>query len=71
MEGLRTIGQVAEQLHEPLHRVEYVVKAHNIEHAGRLGILRGFDAVAVERIRACLTGSKVPVSRATGRLPTN
>lgn len=50
----RTVGQVAHELGEPLHRVEYVIRSRGIEASSRVGILRVFDLAAVDRIRAAL-----------------
>lgn len=66
MEKLRTIGEIAISLNVPIHRVDYIVKAHAIAPSGRLGILRGFDAAAAERIRQLLLA--MPARRTTAHV---
>jgi hypothetical protein len=51
---LVTVGDIARRLGVPTHRVQYVILARGIKPAGRAGVLRLFDAEAVERIAAAL-----------------
>ena len=37
---LMTIGQIAQQLDQPLHRINYVINSRNIREAARAGRLR-------------------------------
>jgi hypothetical protein len=58
MGELKTLGTVARELGVPLHRVQYAVLARGIKAAGRAGVLRLFDARAVEQIAAALQARK-------------
>lgn len=54
MTMLRTIGEVARLLGEPICRLEYAITSRRIEPAMRAGNYRLFDEAGVERIRrAC------------------
>ena len=55
--ALMTVGEIANRLGVPLHRVEYAVLAHDISPVGRAGNARVFDDSALKRIKAAL-GSK-------------
>lgn len=54
MPELKTTGQVAEHLGEPIYRVEYVIKTRKIKPAGRAARFRLFDANGVQQIRQAL-----------------
>lgn len=56
MSRLWTIGQIAREAGQPLHRVEYLVRARNIAPTGRAGRLRVFDEPTVRRIVELLRG---------------
>ena len=45
-----TVGEIARRLNLPLHRVEYVIGARNIQPVGRAGNSRVFSEAAVDRI---------------------
>ena len=45
-----TVGVIAERLRQPLHKVEYVIRARQIKPLGRAGNARVFSLAAVERI---------------------
>jgi DNA-binding transcriptional MerR regulator len=47
---LPTIGIIAEQLGEPVHRIEYVIRSRNIQPSGRAGNARVFTDGDIERI---------------------
>jgi hypothetical protein len=49
-----TIGAIARQLSEPIHRVEYAVRSRNIQPVSLAGNLRIFDREAVERVAVAL-----------------
>jgi hypothetical protein len=49
-----TIGAIARELHEPLHRVSYVIRTRGIEPEAVAGHIRVFPPEAVERIAAIL-----------------
>lgn len=52
---LRTPGVIAQELGEPLHRVQYVLRTRPfIAPSARAGRLRLFDLEAVARIRHAL-----------------
>jgi hypothetical protein len=55
--ALMTVGEIANRLGVPVHRVEYAVLAHDISAVGRAGNARVFDDSGVSRIKAAL-GSK-------------
>ena len=49
---LRTIGVLATELGEPLHRVEYILRTRrHIRPAARAGILRLYDREALAMVR--------------------
>jgi len=58
MDDLKTLGIIARELGVPLHRVQYAVLARSIKPAGRAGMLRLFDARAVEQIAGALRTRK-------------
>ena len=45
-----TVGTIAEELDEPLHRVEYVIRSRRIKPCGMAGNARVFSESDVERI---------------------
>ena len=47
---LPTVGEIARQLDEPLHRVEYVIRSRGIRAESRAGNCRVFSETAVNRI---------------------
>ncbi|MEQ9095398.1 MAG: hypothetical protein RIE32_03960 [Phycisphaerales bacterium] len=47
---LPTVGQIARQLDVPVHRIEYLIRTRNIQHVGRAGIARVYDAKDVEAL---------------------
>lgn len=51
-EKLLTIGQIAQRLGQPLHRVRYVVETRGIEPAQRIAHCRAFTIEAEQRIAA-------------------
>jgi hypothetical protein len=65
MAKLWTIGEIARQAGQPLHRVEYLVRARNIAPIGRAGRLRVFSEETSREIVAELCGT----SREVGYLP--
>jgi hypothetical protein len=46
------VGEIARRLQEPLHRVEYVIRARGIQPIGTAGNARVFTETAVERIQS-------------------
>lgn len=48
--NLATVGEIARQLGEPLHRIEYVIRARRIRPESRAGNSRVFSDAAVNRI---------------------
>ena len=50
VETIPTVGEIARRLSQPLHRIEYVIRARDIQAVGRAGNCRVFDDNAVERI---------------------
>lgn len=49
--SLRTPGVLAERLGVPLHRIQYLLRARNIEPTARAGRLRLYDRYALEMLR--------------------
>jgi hypothetical protein len=64
---LATVGVIAADLGQPLHRVNYVIAAHGIREAARVGTLRVFDRAAVDRIRELLTSTPGPKAKGVAR----
>lgn len=48
--ALLTIGEIARRLNEPIHRIEYVIRARRIRPCGRAGNARVFGEESVEAI---------------------
>ena len=54
---LATIGEVAAQLHIPLHRIEYVLRTRpHIQPRAVAGLARCFDDKAIAQIKRALDG---------------
>jgi len=51
---LPTIGAIADQLGQPLHRIRYVLDTRRIQPTGRAGNARIYSDADVERIRVAL-----------------
>ena len=49
-----TVGQIAQRLNEPLHRIEYAIKSRNIQPVAQAGNARVFEEEDLERISAAL-----------------
>ena len=47
-----TVGAIARRLGKPIHRIEYVIRARNIEASGRAGNCRIFTDADVAFIAA-------------------
>ncbi len=52
--SLRTPGVIAAEIGAPLSRVLYILRTRDIRPIGRAGILRLYDAEAVQRVRKAL-----------------
>ena len=50
VERLHTIGEVAKYLNVPSNRVDYAIRVYGIKETQRAGILRLYDADAVQRV---------------------
>ena len=50
--SMPTIGEIARRLGEPAHRVEYVIRARQIQPCGWAGHARVFSEEAVQAIAA-------------------
>ena len=46
-----TVGEIARRLGEPLHRIEYVIRAREVQPVSRAGNARVFSDADVEYIR--------------------
>lgn len=53
-EGLFTLGQLAERLGVPVHRLKYAIDQHRILPAMRVGILRVWSENEIPRMRRAL-----------------
>jgi hypothetical protein len=53
-EPLLTVGALARELGEPLHRVKYCIDAYGIEPTQRAGVLRLFSRDDLPRIKSAL-----------------
>jgi hypothetical protein len=51
-----TVGAIAQELGEPIHRIEYVIRTRRIEPECLAGHIRVFGADVVERIAEILRG---------------
>ena len=51
VESLLTIGQLAQQLGQPTHRVTYIINSRGIEPVRRAGVIRLFDAGVLDRVQ--------------------
>lgn len=49
-----TIGAIARELNEPLHRVQYAIRTRGIEPESMAGHIRVFPPETVERVAAIL-----------------
>lgn len=54
----KTLGQIARESNEPLHRLLYVVHSRGIRESCRVGRLRLYDDEAAERIKQALAVTK-------------
>ena len=61
-EALPTTGEIARRLDVPLHRVEYIIRAHGIVPVGWAGNARVFSEEDVARV-ADLLGKTGPEPR--------
>lgn len=50
LNAMLTVGEIARRTEQPIHRVEYVIRARRIEPEGWAGNLRVFSEVTLERI---------------------
>lgn len=55
---LLTVGEIARLVDEPLHRIEYIIRARNIQPIHRAGNARVFSSTDLDRIRAELNRRK-------------
>jgi hypothetical protein len=61
-----TVGAIARELHEPLHRVQYAIRTRQIEPEATAGNLRIFPPEAIERVAAILRGIDQQAARRQG-----
>ena len=59
MSGLQTTGQIADDLHEPRARVNYIIDKYRIKAVQRVGIIRLFNAEQKQEIKDCLFGIQI------------
>lgn len=62
--SLPTVGKIAADLGEPLHRVAYAIRSRGIRPSAHAGRLRLYDRAAVARIRQALAAMSGRGSRA-------
>lgn len=48
--SLPTVGVIARQLGQPVHKITYVIKTRGIRPIGRAGVARVYDEAAVRMI---------------------
>jgi hypothetical protein len=63
---LLTPGRIADALDVPLGRVLYVLRTRRIDPTARAGILRLYDAAALEQVGGALAA----IDARMGRIPT-
>lgn len=51
MQSFPTIGTIAEQLCQPVHRIRYVLQTRRIQPSGRAGNARVFTDADIERVQ--------------------
>ncbi|MBN1341506.1 MAG: hypothetical protein JXQ73_02445 [Phycisphaerae bacterium] len=51
---LVTLGEIARDMGLPLHRLTYALKTYHVRETQRAGVIRLFDAAAVERVKAAV-----------------
>lgn len=51
---LLTVGAIARELRQPLHRIKYCLDAYSIEPIQRAGVLRLFSRDDLPRIKSAL-----------------
>jgi hypothetical protein len=61
-----TVGEIARQLNEPVHRVQYAVKTRGIEPEAVAGNLRIFPSEALEQVAAILRDIERQAARRQG-----
>lgn len=61
-----TVGEVAAELGQPLHRVLYIIDSRRIEPAARIGRIRAFTHEQVEVIKRELAGIDLRVGLREG-----
>jgi hypothetical protein len=63
-----TIGAIARELHEPIHRVEYAIRTRAIEPEAMAGHIRVFPPETVEQVAAILRDIDRQAARRQGGL---
>ena len=63
MGELYTISQIAEQLEEPIPRVDYIVKCLRLKPVERVGLIRLFNEGQVARIKDRIFNMQVQKTR--------
>jgi hypothetical protein len=48
--SLLTVGEIARQLQEPIHRIEYVIRSRGVQPIGWAGHARVFAPASLDRI---------------------
>ena len=56
---LFTVGQIADQLTEPVSRVAYIIQKYRIRPVSRVGIIRLFSSEQMELMRQGLYGIQI------------
>ena len=67
IQKLATIGDIADRLRAPRHRVAYAIRSRDIKPVARIGGYRVFDSKAVSAVRSVLAGVAAG-ERTTSRL---
>jgi hypothetical protein len=61
-----TIGAIASELHEPIHRVQYAIRTRGIEPEAVAGHIRVFSPETVDRVAHILGDIDRQAARAGG-----
>jgi hypothetical protein len=63
---LRTVGVMATKFEVPISRVLYLIRKLGIQHIGRTGIIRVYDQMAEDMLRAAIERATQPQAAGSG-----
>lgn len=58
-QALRTVSEIADALHEPPARVDYVIRKLRLKPDERIGIIRRFSSLKIDAIKHGLYGIQI------------